>query len=50
MFRLEGQNNFVIFKNGNNWYKVTQTSANSNATDARYKCEISDDAGVAEIL
>lgn len=44
---LEGQNQFVIFKNGTDWYKITQTSANSNAADARYKYEISNNNGTS---
>ena len=42
---LSGQNQFIIFQNGTTYYKITQTSANSNATDARYKYEISNDSG-----
>ena len=41
---LSGQNQFVIFKNGTKWYKITQTSASSDA-NAIYKYEISTDSG-----
>ena len=44
---LEGLNNFIIFKNGVNWYKLTQTSVLSNATNARYKYEISTNSGTS---
>lgn len=44
---LAGLNNFVIFKNGVNWYKLTQTSVLSNAANARYKYEISTNSGTS---
>lgn len=43
---LKGENQFIIFKNGSDWYKITQTSANSNVTDARYKYQISRNSGI----
>jgi hypothetical protein len=41
---LSGQNQFVIFQNGTNYYKITQTSADSGASTI-YKYEISNDSG-----
>ena len=41
---LSGQNQYVIFKNGTTWYKITQTSAD-NGTSTTYKYEKSTDSG-----
>jgi hypothetical protein len=41
---LSGQNQFVIFKNGTTWYKITQTSAD-DGENAIYKYEKSTDSG-----
>ena len=46
---LEGQNNSTIINSElfDPWYRITQTSANSNPTDVRYKYEISRDSGTS---
>jgi hypothetical protein len=41
---LSGQNQFIIFKNGTSWYKITQTSVDDGAS-AIYKYEKSTDSG-----
>jgi hypothetical protein len=41
---LSGQNQFVIFKNGTTWYKITQTSADDGESTV-YKYEKSTDSG-----
>lgn len=41
---LSGQNQFIIFKNGTTWYKITQTSADDGA-NAIYKYEKSTNSG-----
>ena len=41
---LSGQNQFIIFKNGTTWYKITQTSADDGANSI-YKYEKSTDSG-----
>jgi hypothetical protein len=41
---LSGQNQFIIFKNGTTWYKITQTSADDGSS-AIYKYEKSTDSG-----
>jgi hypothetical protein len=37
---LEGQNNFIIIKHNSNYFKITQTSSESNE-NSKYKCELS---------
>ena len=41
---LSGQNQFIIFKNGTSWYKITQTSVD-DGENAIYKYEKSTDSG-----
>ena len=41
---LSGQNQFIIFKNGTTWYKITQTSV-VNGENSIYKYEKSTDSG-----
>lgn len=43
---LSGQNQYIIFKNGTSWYKITQTSTDDGASTT-YKYEVSTNSGAS---
>ena len=43
---LSGQNQYIIFKNGTSWYKITQTSTD-DGTSTTYKYEVSTNSGTS---